>query len=1596
MLRRSLPAFALLLALTVPAFAAKTTSTVVVSPAPEQTFMQLEVMAEQDSPGACLVFTGSIDEAQRDTLSSLVTVAPPENIAIKLNDNRICLEGLTFGTSYKVSVKPGLSGNGLAPSSLGVEQTVEVPNRTPALAFRSGGYVLPRLGAEGIPVRSVNVSKARITIYRINDRNLIGQIGNGIIGAQMAGYQLIDIENMNGEKVYTGTLTIARNSNQWTNTLIPVQEALKDRKPGIYIATAENADETAPKPEYWSDKATQWFVISDLGLSAFRSPTDGLAVVARSLGNAAVKPDITLTLVAQNNSELGTATTGRDGIARFAPGLLRGELGNSPRAVYALDKATGDFSFVDIGGAALDLTDRGVAGRYASGPMDAYMVTERGIYRPGETVYATALLRDAQLKAITGLPLTLKVIRPDGKEAATRTVNEVADGGYSFTYDSNVSDQGGTWSLQLYTDIKLPPVGSVSFQLEDFQPPRLEIEVKPQTTAIGPDATGVIDLEGRFLYGAPAGGLKGQAVITLKYAAVPFAQYADYQFGQIEEKFLPVRAELPEYVTDEAGKARLELALGALPDSTHPLEASLNVTLFDVGGRPVSEDLSLPVHNIPAAIGLRPTASSFAENAEAGFDVVVIDTATGTPKAASGLTWNLYSEEYDYMWFRAGNSWNYETTIRSSRVGNGKLDVTEAEPRRLNVSVQSGYYRLEVRDDSNKLVSSVRFNAGWRANPAALDKPDAVSVTRNTSNLVKPGERVAFNIKPPYDAEATLVVADTRLRSVATQKLAASGTDVTLTVPDDAAGGFYVLVSAVQNKTANANTPPRRAMGVLWVPLDPAQHELALNMTAPELARPGTTVNVELTAAGMGSQNVHVVLAAVDDGVLGMTDYKSPNPSAWYLGQRWLNLSSYDIYASLIDSSNAARGEMREGGDGSLNRQLKGLPQQTTKIAALYSGIVSMQNGKATIPLALPDFNGRLRLMAFAYTATRTGQSEAMMTVRAPLVAELMLPRFMAPGDVAQVSLEVDNRDAPKGDYAVKLTASGPVTLEGGESALALDAGQRKNIPLRLTGNGVGEAAFNLEITGPENFSLTRSFNISVRSGNPTITRRLVSMLTKGSEYTVKPDLLTGLLSGTEEMTVAYSALPEFDVPNLLQHLNRYPYGCAEQTTSTAMPLLYANRVASSLGMGQDAALRGRIQAAIVKLTAMQRKDGGFGIWSASDSYEIWLTSYIADFLSRAKTEGYVVTDSVLQGLYERLRLTLKDSYVTERDIASRAYVLYILARNNSVDAADVRYFYDTWFNKLPSRLARTQIAAALKLVGDEARSEAALGRIDTPRVWQSNYAYDYGSDLRDDAAVITLMGEHKLAATPQLLTMSETLARVRAERYWMSTQESAWLLLAANAMMATGPAEMHLTVGSDAVNQKEAYYRNIGINNGPLVVKNNGERDVFQVITMSGVPLDPQPAEVNGFALSRSYYRPDGTPTQLKDIRQNDLIVVMVDVTAQSTLAQQVILADMLPAGFELENTRLYGNSGALGNLAWLGDSLTIPENVEFRADRYVAAVNMGEYYYSRQQFRIAYIMRAVTPGTFAVPGSYVEDMYIPSRFARTEAGMVTISAAQ
>ncbi|MGQ9366761.1 alpha-2-macroglobulin family protein [Azospirillum sp. ST 5-10] len=1547
----------------------------------------VEVVAERDVPQVCVTFSERLEKSRAVDYGAYVQVTPAVETVASPRDKTLCVEGLEHGRTYTLVLREGLPSGGGQRLAAAESHEVVVPDRAPALAFRGAGYILPRVGSEGLPLRTVNVDRARLQVLRINDRNLVEQIYYGRITQQLAEYEVGEIVDRSGEEVWRGEMAIDTVRNTPVVTAFPIDAVLGTLKPGVYIAVA-TADSV--KKESWENKATQWFVVSDLGLSTIQGE-DGLLVFARSLATADPVAGVALRLLARNNAELGTATTGPDGMARLDAGLLRGDGGNAPQALFAYH-GTGDFSFLDLGAPGFDLSDRGVGGREPPGPLDAFLYTERGIYRPGETVSLALLLRDPDARAVPGLPLTLKVLRPDGFEVERRTVTDAGAGGYATRIAVPGTAYTGQWTVTAHTDPEGPAIGSVDFLVEDFVPPRLEFTLESEARAMTADAPTPLAVDARYFYGAPAGGLPGELTLTLRAAAAAHPDHPGYRFGLAQEEFLPVRSELPGFTTDESGRATVEVPLAEPPDSTRPLEAVIRATVFDIGGRPVNRELVLPVRHQPFAIGVRPhfDGEAVPEGATVAFDVIAVAPDGGAIDKAD-LAYELFEEEYDYVWYQANGRWDYEMTVRDRRLTGGTVDAAAAGPAVVEEPVTAGRYRLEVFDRTTGVATSVRFAAGWWVSPSAGDRPDKVDVTVMLPGY-RGGESAWVYVKPPYRSQVLVAVADRKVRQAISKPIGPEGAFLEIPVDPDWAAGVYVMATAFAVPEPDHKGPPRRALGLSWLAMDPAPRSLDVAVAAPEDTLPRRTVTAEVTVAGAApGAPAFVTLAAVDEAVLQLTDHQSPDPNEHYLGKRRLAVELRDVYGKLIDPSGAQRGRIRSGGDAQRMRQVGALPQKTTRIVSLFSGVLPVgEGGTVAVPLELPDFQGRLRLMAVAWSGGKVGRAESRMQVRDPVVAELSLPRFLAPGDRAQVLATLDNLRGAAGDYTVTLTATGSVALEDGSIAVpALAPGKRASVPRMLTAAAVGPGHLTMTVDGPEGLRLERRWDIAVRPANPLVTRRLVAQLPPDKSLTVTDDLAAGLLPGTATVALSLSPLPELDVPGLLLALDRYPYGCAEQTTSRALPLLYVNEVAQALGLADDAALKARVARAVERVMTMQRPDGSFAMWSPRGDSDQWLTPYVLDFLGRARAAGYTVPEFPYRKGLEWLKGLADNSWYEVEELPGRAYALLVLARAGAVDIAAVRYFQETYWDRLQTDLARAQVAAALAALGDRERAEDAFAGLSHARVVLASLR-DYGSAVRDEAGVVALMAESGVVDRDRLLAAAARLYKAYAAQRSTSTQEQAWLLLAARALIdRAGP--MRLAVGDSTIEGTKPFYRRIDLAAAPLTVRNAGSESLHQVLTVAGVPVDPQPAERMGMEVERAVFTMDGTPLDLaaQPVPQNEMLVVILEGRSTDQLDHQALIVDLLPAGFEIENVRL-ADSAQLGDLSWLGE-LSAVRHVDYRDDRFVAAVDLTA---QTPSFRLVYLVRAVTAGDFAQPGAHVEDMYRPYLSARGPAGRVSVRA--
>ena len=441
-------------------------------------------------------------------------------------------------------------------------------------------------------------------------------------------------------------------------------------------------------------QATQWFIVSDLGLTAYTAH-DGIDVFIHSLASADPRGSVEVRLVARNNEVLAVRQTDRNGFIHFEAGLARGEGGAAPAAIVASEK--NDYAFLSLKSPAFDLSDRGVAGRPVPTGLDAFVYTERGVYRTGETVAVTALLRDVRGVAAPNVPLTLVIARPDGVEYRRALVPDQGLGGRSMSVPIVASASTGTWRVAAYTDPKRPPVGETTFMVEDYVPDRIEFDLASSAKGITRTAPAQLRVEGHFLYGAPASNLELSGQVSIA-AARELPGFPGYAFGLFDDDVTAIRQELDDLPsTDAAGKAAFPVKLDKVPASGRPLEAQITVSMAESGGRAVERKLTLPVTPDAAMLGVKPAFSgrSLADGANADFDVVMVGPE-GKPLSKNGLRYDLLKVESSYQWYRQNGQWEYEPVKRTERVANGTVDVAADKPARVSVPVKWGRYRLEI------------------------------------------------------------------------------------------------------------------------------------------------------------------------------------------------------------------------------------------------------------------------------------------------------------------------------------------------------------------------------------------------------------------------------------------------------------------------------------------------------------------------------------------------------------------------------------------------------------------------------------------------------------------------------------------------------------------------------------------------------------------------------------------------------------------------------------------------------------------------------------------------------------------------------------
>lgn len=1582
-----------------PATAEQAPATRQVAGAPD-TVVQANARQYRDAPALALVFSGPL--APKSNWQTWLSVSEGgkqlQGEWVLAEDGRtLYFPQVAPDKSYKVTLKAGLGPEAQS-------WTLKTRPLEAGASFAASGMVLPLRQELRLPISAVNVDEVNIDFFRVDAEYLPRFLAEYRPGAGMGNWELEQITSR-AKRVFSGRYALELDPNRRETRLINVKEP-QLAEAGVYFAVM------SPLGNYDWRKETTYFAVSDMGLSA-RRYRDQLEVFVSALSSADPLKEVQLSLLDEKGNRLQVQQTDLRGHRRFdqvqGARLLLAEQGKH-LAVLRLD------------GAALDLS----AFELGTQPWQAqqlYLFSGRDLYRPGERLDSEILLKGQDGQLLPGMAVELEVKQPDGQLLEQKRL--LPDSLGAAHYGLRLPDDAplGRWTITLKT-----AAGSRfewPFLVEEFLPERLKLQLGkgPDSELLNPQEALTLPLQGDYLYGAPASATKAKAEVKISRATMPFTQWQEFTLGDV---LLTEQARDLEPVTltlDQQGHGAFSLvdqlaSVGTLG----PLEVAYRVSLSEPGGRAVNR--SRTQYGWPTGSQWPALKADFvADRVEGGktlpFQILNLDEQ-GQPVAGE-VKVRLVNEFRDYYWHYAdGEGWKYEFNSQPYLEQEQTLQLDGKGPTTLSLPLAAGWYRLEV-ENSQGHQSSLRVEIGSYAwgGGGEQARPDKIAITLD-KRAYQAGDKAKVTLVAPRAGKGLLLVEDgDGLRWWQRIELRAEGGGLA-----EARGEFEIPVSpewqrhdlhiSAQIAAPDSESKPvsqksvqsLRSVGLVPLVLDREARRLPLTLSAPDKAVPLTRLEVAVTSTP-NSQG-RVVLAAVDRGVLNISDYQPLDPFEIFFGRKRFAQDLFDNYGQVIPPQDGKLARLNYGGDAPALKK-GGALESRVEVAALWSGEVSFdESGKAVIPLDLPNFNGELALMALAWNEQQVGQAERAVKVVAPLVAEIGWPRFGARGDETRALVQLRNMSGEDQSLSLTWTLTGGLQA-GGElpETLALKNGEERWLTLPLTVTGAsGVARLQLAASGKD-FAVNREWSLPLRSPWPAQTRQRYQMLAPNQQMSFAQSELAGLDPANLQGLLSLSGTPPWDPAGQWQALAQYPYACLEQTLSHAWPYLlttaderaaWSNNLPNVDKPVSEADLQ---RALLQRLQRLQLPGGGFGLWDGRSDEEQWLTAYAADYLLTRKEAGDAVPEAMLNQAINRLQSYLGDSQYGDRwssapehsRLAYQAYSAFVLARVGKAPLSTLRLIWEQQADHARSGLPLLHLSLALSAMGDEQTAAKVLTRaLATQR--GDDYLADYGSPLRDGALELALLRQHKLAEDrwPEL---SAKVADTLAHRQWLSTQERLALLRLAQVDPA---ADWQARVVSISGNQAVAGKNSVQIGAPEALaatgVTNEGKGSLYVQRTLVGYPEQAPTRISQGMSVTRSWFNADGKQLDPAKVKVGDLVVVRLNVSSEQTVPD-ALLVEMLPAGFELENPAL-GTSIKLeelsieGKPAWQSEWSDYLKHQEFRDDRYTAALDLSEG--GNQQ--LVYLMRAVTPGRYQVPPTQVEDMYRPElRAVGQDIHEVTIS---
>lgn len=1561
------------------------------------------------------------------------------------NPRILYLPNVKPNNRYVVLVKPGLKDASGRVIDHEQRYSVATAAITPAYYFASNGMVLPAGENGGLPVITVNVPEVDVQFLKVkrdqmprfldmvlnNSRKKTVDPDSGEeeeapiwntpydqrhheLHGVVNNWELDPLHNM-ADSVYQARFVTEKQANKQSVTFVPVEDIKELREPGIYIAVMSQPG------RFGYDHQTTYFYVSDLGLSMHVFQKGATALVS-SLTSGKPVGDVTVSWLDAAGKVLAQKVTDGDGRADFdhqpdKARLLLAEHGNE-MSVLALKEPALDLSEYEIGG---DLYK----------PVRLFAYSGRDLYRPGERFNLAVLARDADGQPVAPQPVQAILRRPDGKNQLVAMLKPDArvPGYFQQRIEIPMDAPTGVWTVEMRSDPADRNAGTIyRFNVEEFLPERMKLELASDAGVLKQNEPLRIGVNGSYLYGAPAAGNRLLGAVEYTRSQNPLAdKLPGYAFGSVDDDNVAARKELPEARLDEQGRASVEVDTSPADQRKSPVRIRATLSLLETGGRPVIRSLERVVWPAGTLYGVR---AKFAhdyvpEGALAEFDVALVNQQAQM-LAQRGVPVRLIRENRNWYWrYDDQRGWNSGFAETSELIATRTIDLQAGQPAGMKFQVTYGRYRLEVGTPGQPGSLAYRFYAGWSAE---RDQSEGVRPDRVSLKLDKPayneGDMAQLSIAAPHRGEAIVAVEGDRLLWM--KRISISGDNDSIDIPIDKSWkrqDMYVSVTVLRPGSQGDLITPTRALGLIHLGIDRHQRKLDLAIDAPDRIEPDRTVAVTIHSKAAAGQKAFVTLSAVDEGILNITEFKTPDPYQAFFGQLRYGADLRDMYGRLIEKMAGKKGSLRFGGDTSLNKPPRS--SEKVKLVDLFNGPVQLDaQGKAVVQLKVPDFNGRLRLMAVAASPDHFSAAERSMVVAAPIVAEMNTPRFIAMGDTATLGLDVHNLSGSTQNLALEVSAGAGLILAGSNQTVSLKDKEKTTLRFKVSANGpTGLVDLQVKVKG-DKISFERHFALEIEAPTPLRQVSTTFVLAPGESIALR-NLDTGAWYPGRNSQLMLSALPPLNAQKVLQGLLVYPYGCAEQTTSSSYPWVYVDEDAArryNLPVHTRDERVAVLDKAFAKLGAYQAPNGGFSLWGNANEFDYWLSAYVTHFLQDARTERFAVPDAMYAKAITFLQEQLPAGIASlpakpgvwnggngwedywgqrNRNFEALAFGAMVLAEDRKVQLASLRQMFDLRANAI-SGLSLIELGIALDKMGDHPRALTAIGEgLAKPRI-SGSFWFDFGSPVRDAALAYALIQQNKLGSPKDGALLGTVIEGLKTRTY-LSTEDQMSIFLAARLLDQQSGNNWSASLSGDKnpdalTGTTSRFVALPNVDGTGYKLQNTGEAPLFAVLTSTGNPKvvgESYP----GMTVSRRLFTIDGkalpdNPT----LKVGDSVWVEVRGNLQGFTPNGLVV-DRLPAGLEIENTHLIqGETGDTVQIDGVNPAEAMQDqridHVEFRDDRFVAAVRLGNWWSG--DLRLFYRARVVTPGRFVLPQSSVEDMYDPRLHAVSkEPQIVTVEDA-